>query len=356
MRFAIDAMGGDDAPDAIVRGCLDALSFLEADDRILLIGDESVIRDIMHERGVRDGRIEIMHASQNIEMHETPVEAVRSKPDSSIVRMALMGSARKTQDPWDVVISAGNTGACVSAATMHMKRLPGVHRPGIGCVIPALHGPVVMCDVGANPEPRPQHLAQYALMAEVYAQKVLHIDRPRVALMNIGSEESKGTGMIKEVRDMLRSTPKLNMIGYVEGRDLFEGKADVVVTDGFVGNITLKLAEGLAKSLFSTIAHEVFDHDPELALQLQPVTDRLFKKNDYHEYGGAPLLGVNGVCMICHGSSQPRTIAATIRNAREYVSRGVNQAIVQRLSQLDEHPRHTEESVQPEVELGGAKR
>ncbi len=345
MRFAIDAMGGDYAPDAIVRGCLDALSFLAPDDRIMLIGDESVIRDIMQERGVRDGRVEIAHATQIIDMHETPVEAVRSKPDSSIVRMALLGSARKTAQPWDVVISAGNTGACVSAATMHMKRLPGVHRPGIACIIPALHGPVVMCDVGANPEPRPQHLAQYALMAEVYAQKVLHIDRPRVAIMNIGSEETKGTGMIKEVRDMLRRTPKLNMIGYVEGRDLFEGKADVVVTDGFVGNITLKLAEGLAKSLFSTIAHEVFEHDPDLAMQLQPVTDRLFKKNDYHEYGGAPLLGVNGVCMICHGSSQPRTIAATIRNAREYVSRGVNQAIVTRLSQLNEVAHYDEPTV-----------
>jgi glycerol-3-phosphate acyltransferase PlsX len=235
----------------------------------------------------------------------------------------------------DVVISAGNTGACVSAATMHMKRLKGVHRPGIACVIPALHGPVVMCDVGANPEPRPSHLYQYALMADTYARKMLGIESPRVALMNIGSEETKGTGMIKEVRDLLERTPGLGFIGYIEGRDVFEGRADVIVTDGFVGNITLKLAEGLARSLFGTIAQEVFENDPDLALKLQPVMADLFKKNDYHEYGGAPLLGVNGVCIICHGSSKARTIKNTIIRARSYVAEHVNDAIVERIAQLE---------------------
>lgn len=345
MRLAIDVMGGDDAPDAIVKGCLEALPLIASDDRLILVGNARVVEDIISERGVSDARIEIVDAQTTIEMHEPPVEAVRSKQDSSLVKMVLLGSARKTDAPVDVVISAGNTGACVSAATMYMKRLPGVHRPGIACVIPALHGPVVMCDVGANPEPRATHLAQYAVMAETYAKKVLGIDSPRVALMNIGSEESKGTGIIKEVREALAATPGLNFKGYIEGRDMFEGRADVVVTDGFVGNITLKLAEGLAFSLFRTIAHEVFEHDPELAMQLQPVMTSLFKKNDYHEYGGAPLLGVNGVCIICHGSSEARTIKHTILRAKEYVEKGVNAAIVARVAELEEHQAITDGTV-----------
>lgn len=334
MRLAVDAMGGDDAPDVIVRGCLDALRDLHPGETLVLVGDRAVIEEIMAERGVHDERIQIVHTTQVIGMGDSPVDAVRAKPDSSIVRMMELGSARKSADPVDAVISAGNTGACVSAATMYMKRLPGVHRPGIACVIPALHGPVVMCDVGANPEPRPMHLAQYALMAETLARRGVGIAAPRVALMNIGSEEGKGTGMVREVRDILVRTPGLNYIGYIEGRDLFEGRADVVVTDGFVGNITLKLAEGMAKSLFSTIAHEVLAHDPNLAVTLEPVMTSLFKKNDYHEYGGAPLLGVNGVCIICHGSSKARTIRNAILMAREYVTRHMNDAIVERIAEL----------------------
>ena len=335
MRIAIDVMGGDHAPDAIVKGCLDALPLIDADDRLILIGDRATVEDIIREKGVRDDRLEVVHAESVIGMDESPVEAVRAKVDSSIVKMALMGSQRKSEHPVDVVISAGNTGACVSAATMHMKRLPGAHRPGIACAFPSFHGPVVVCDVGANPEPRASHLAQYAVMAEVYARRVLGIENPRVAQMNIGAEEKKGTDMVREVRAILRETPGLNYVGYVEGRGLFEGEADVVVTDGFVGNTMLKLAEGLAKSIFSAIAHEIMITDAALGMQLEPIIKQLFKKNDYHEYGGAPLLGVNGVCMICHGSSEARTIRNAIRNARDHVKSNVNEAIVARLQQLE---------------------
>ncbi len=335
MRIAIDVMGGDHAPDAIVKGCLDALPIIAPEDRLILVGDRSIVEDIIRERGVRDARLELVHAESVIGMDESPVEAVRNKPDSSIVKMAMLGSARRNADPVDVVISAGNTGACVSAATMFMKRLPGVHRPGIACAFPSFHGPVVVCDVGANPEPRASHLAQYAVMAEVYARKVIGIERPRVAQMNIGAEEKKGTGLIREVRRILSHTPGLNYVGYVEGRGLFEGEVDVVVTDGFVGNSMLKLAEGLAKSLFSAIAHEIMMTDAALGMQLEPILKQLVKKNDYHEYGGAPLLGVNGACMICHGSSEARTIRSAIRNARDFVNSGVNAAIVERLAQLD---------------------
>jgi len=335
-------MGGDDAPDVIVRGCLDSLRDLDPQDKLLLVGDRAVIEEIMGERGISDPRLEIVHTTQVIGMGDSPVDAVRTKPDSSIVRMMELGSSRKSADPVDAVISAGNTGACVSAATMYMKRLPGVHRPGIACVIPALHGPVVVCDVGANPEPRPMHLAQYALMAETMARRGVGIAAPRVAILNIGSEEGKGTGMVKQVRDILVRTPGLNYIGYIEGRELFEGRADVVVTDGFVGNITLKLAEGMAKSLFSSIAHEVLAHDPNLAVSLEPVMTSLFKKNDYHEHGGAPLLGVNGICIICHGSSKAKTIRNAILRAREYVHAGLNAAIVKRIGELQMEFDHAE--------------
>lgn len=335
MRIAIDVMGGDHAPDAIVKGCIEALPLVAPEDELILVGDTRVINEILTERGVKDRRLTVEHASESIGMDESPVEAVRSKPDSSIVKMSLLGSQKKCANPADIVISAGNTGACVSAATMYMRRLAGAHRPGIACTIPSTSGPVVLCDVGANPEPRPTHLAQYGVMASVYAQRVLGIERPRVAQMNIGSEEAKGTGMIKQVRDILRTIPDLNYIGYVEGRDLFEGVADVVVTDGFVGNTMLKLAEGLSISIFKMLFHEVMSTDPDLAMRLEPVLKQLFKKNDYHEYGGAPLLGVNGVCIICHGSSEARTIRNSIRNAREYVKSGVNQAITERLAALD---------------------
>ena len=332
MRLAIDVMGGDHAPDGILKGCIEALSVIEPEDRLVLVGDRRVIEEVLSERGVDDPRLEIEHASQVIEMGEAPAKAVRSKQDSSIVKMARLGSSKGGHYA-DGVLSAGNTGACVSAAIMHMKRLPGVHRPGICVTIPAFHGPVVMCDAGANPEPRATHLWQYALMAEAYARHMHGIEHPRIGLMNIGAEEAKGTGMIKEASELLRATPGVNYVGYVEGRDFFAGKVDVVATDGFVGNTVLKMAEGLAKSLFDAIAHEIMAIDPSLALQFEPVVKQIYAKNDYHEYGGAPLMGVNGTFVIAHGSSQPKTIMAAIRNTRNFVSHRLNEVVVQRLAE-----------------------
>lgn len=344
MRLAVDAMGGDHAPDAIVRGCIDALASLAADDELVLVGRQGDIDEILREKGVADPRLRVVHAPDVIGMDESPVEAVRSKKESSLVTMARLGSKR-SEMPCDVVLSAGNTGACVSAATMHMKRLPGVHRPGIAVTFPAFHGPVVLCDAGANPEPRATHLWQYAIMSEVFARQVHGMKAPRVAQMNIGSEEGKGTGLINQVHDLLKSTPGMNYIGYIEGRDLFDGVADVVVTDGFVGNTMLKMAEGLARSLFKAIAHEIFTRAPDLGMQLEPVFKEIYRQNDYHEYGGAPLLGVNGVCVIAHGSSEARTIKAAIRNCRQYATSGMNEAIVARLAEVSSvvQPHHDQE-------------
>lgn len=334
MRIAVDVMGGDNAPDAIIKGCVEALDLLAPEDRLILIGDEPVIADILGELGSSDDRLEVRHAADVITMHDSPAKAVRGKPQSSIVQMAQLGS-RKCDDPVDCVLSAGNTGACVAASIMHMKRLPGVHRPGIAVTMPAFHGPVVLCDAGANPEPTHVHLWQYGVMAETYARGVLGIENPRVALMNIGAEEGKGSDLVKKTRDLLRATPDLNFIGYVEGRDLFDGAADVIITDGFVGNTLLKMAEGLVKSLFTAIAHEVFNADPNLAVQFEPVVKSIYARNDYHEYGGAPLLGVNGACFIAHGSSEARTIRSAIRNCREYVANHVNEDIAARIQSVE---------------------
>lgn len=337
MRLGVDVMGGDHAPDAILKGCIQAIEDMAPDERLVLIGDEPTCRDWLSEAGVRDERICFSHTTEVIGMDEHPVEAVRGKKDSSIVRMALLGSHKRddSHDRCDAVVSAGNTGACVSAATMHMRRLPGVHRPGIAVTIPTFHGPVELCDAGANPEPRPSHLQQYALMGEVMATRINGKTNPRIALMNIGSEEAKGTDLIRETNTLLRSTPGINYIGYVEGRDLFSGVCDVVVTDGLVGNTLLKMAEGMASNLIKGICHEVMMADPDLMLRLEPIFKEMFRKNDYHEHGGAPLLGVNGICLIAHGSSEAKSIRAALRQCRKYVKAALNEHIVARVAEIE---------------------
>ncbi|MBU3727807.1 MAG: phosphate acyltransferase PlsX [Phycisphaerales bacterium] len=314
----------------ILKGALQAVPKVSADDRVVLVGDRAVIDDMLAERGFRDPRVEVVHASEIIGMDEPPVEAVRLKRDSSINICAKI-SGPKEPNRCDAWISAGNTGACVAAAQMFMRRLDNVHRPGIAVTVPTCAGPVVLIDVGANIEPKPHHLAQYGVMGDVYARRILGIENPRVALMNVGGEEAKGTAEMKEARDLLRRAEDLNFTGYVEGRGVFNGDADVVITDGVVGNVMLKLAEGLSSGIFKALAREVFEIDPALAGRLDPVVKSLYAKHDYHEYGGAPLLGVNGVCLISHGSSVGRTITNAIRRARNFVELGINDAIVRRL-------------------------
>ena len=335
MRLAIDVMGGDHAPGAVLEGVIAALPDLNPDDQLTLVGPRAIIADALRERSIDDPRLVIEDAPDVIEMHDSPVEAVRAKPDSSIVRMCMLASPKTPEaQRLDGVLSAGNTGACVAAATMHMKRLAGVHRPGIAVTLPTFHGPIVVCDAGANPEPRPLHLAQYGVMAETYSSHVLGVESPRVAQLNIGAEEAKGTKMTKLVRDLLTIAEGTNYIGYIEGRDLFDGAADVIVTDGFVGNTILKLAEGLSMSLLKGIGEAALKADPELARRLGPIVYELKKKNDYQEYGGAPLLGVNGVCIICHGSAKPRMIQTSILQTRDFVETGVNAEISQRLMEI----------------------
>ncbi len=331
MRIGIDVMGGDNAPDEILKGCFAALPNLGASDHLVLIGDAGLINEAIAERGIKATQIEVVGTTEVIGMDESPVDAVRAKKDSSIVIMGRMASP-KLENRLAAVISAGNTGACVAAAQLHMRRLEGVVRPGIAVTVPTFAGPIVLIDVGANIEPKAQHLAQYGVMGDIYAQRVLGITNPRVALMNVGGEEQKGTQEMRDARDLLRSTEGLNFTGFVEGRGVFNGDADVVITDGIVGNVMLKMAEGLSSGIFKALAKEVFAIDPTLASRLEPVVKSLYSKYDYHEYGGAPLLGVNGVCLISHGSSVARTITNAIRRARNFVDLGVNEIIVERLA------------------------
>jgi glycerol-3-phosphate acyltransferase PlsX len=335
LRVGVDVMGGDHAPDAVLKGCVAALDDLSSGDVLVLVGPGGLIREYLDEKGIKDNdpRVEIVHATDVIGMGDSAAKAVRQKVDSSIVLMHRMG-AHDHPKRCDVVLSAGNTGACVAAAMLHMRRLPNVLRPGIAVTIPAFHGPLVLIDAGANPEPKAEHLWQYAVMADVLSRRVLGLREPRVGLMNIGSEEAKGTGIIKQTRDLLKATPGLNYIGFIEGRDLFEGVADVIVTDGLVGNTVLKAAEGMAKSLFKAIAAEILEQQPDLMLKFEPIVKAIYAKNDYHEHGGAPLLGVNGACFIAHGSSEARTIRAAIRNCRAFVRAGVNDGVVRRLEEV----------------------
>ena len=332
MRIGVDIMGGDNAPEQILKGCMQAVPMLDQSDRLVLVGDEEIARDMLGERGMlHDPRIEIVATTEVIGMDEPPVEAMKAKKNSSIVVMNQMASPR-AENRLDVVISAGNTGACVAASQYFMRRLPGVVRPGICVTVPTFSGPIVLIDVGANIEPKPSHLAQYGVMGDVYAREIMGIANPRVALMNVGGEEQKGTDLMRTARDLIRQFEDLNFSGFVEGRGVFNGEADVIITDGVVGNVMLKLAEGLSSGIFKALAHETLATEPELVMRLEGVIKSLYSKYDYHEYGGAPLLGVNGVSLISHGSSKDRTIKNAILRGKAFAEARINEKIVARLA------------------------
>ena len=331
MRAAVDVMGGDRAPEAILQGCWDAAPLLDGQDVVLLVGDETVTRAALEASGLAPGKREhyrVVPTTEVVGMDESPVEAIRNKPNSSISVMCKMASKGEA----DVVISAGNTGACVAAAQLRMRTLPGVLRPGIAVILPTFYGPVVICDVGANIAPKPRQLMQYALMAGAYAHDVCGIENPRVGLLSIGEEDVKGTTIVKETHRLMRDEPQINFFGNVEGRDLFKGVVDVVVCDGFVGNIVLKFTEGLAEGLFKTIGAELEEADPHLVEPFKPVMKKIYAKHDWQEYGGAPLLGVGGYCLICHGRSDARAIKNAIRVGKQLVQSGVNQKIVEEIA------------------------
>ena len=323
MRLAIDAMGGDFAPRETVRGAVAARDLLP-EDEIILVGDEGTIRRELDAAGAGTHRLAVVHATQLVGMADPPVEAIRRKPDSSMRRaMELMARGKA-----DAVVSAGNTGAFVVAAHMVVKRLPGIRRPGISVVFPTFYGPVVLIDVGANVDSRPIHLFQYGLMANLYAHKVIGVENPRVGILSIGEESEKGNELVLEAGRLLSKAP-IQFCGNAEGRDLFDGRFDVIVCDGFVGNIVLKCVEALVENMFQVIMQEVKSLDAAVMARLGPVLKELQRRHDSEEYGGAPLLGVDGCVIICHGNSKARAVSNALRVAATYSRRKVNQMIIE---------------------------
>ena len=328
IRIAIDAMGGDHAPRALVRGAVDALRD-EHDTRLLFVGDENRVREELaaaQANGLSD-RISIVHASEVVGMEESPIASLRTRKDSSVLRMAELAAAGEA----DAVLSAGHTGACAAACQLKLRALSCVTRPGIAVTIPSFHGPFVLCDVGANIQAKPVHLYEYAVMASIYAERVIGIANPRVALISIGEESGKGTGLVRRTDELLRADADINFVGNAEGRELFEGRCDVAICDGFVGNIVLKFTEGLAGGLFPTIAREFESEAPDLRQRFNEALQRVWDRHDYSRYGGAPLLGIDGVCIICHGRSNEVAIGNAVRVARRFVEENINDAIARRL-------------------------
>lgn len=323
IKIAVDGFGGDYAPEQVVAGCLQAAS----EDRIpiLLAGDQAVLAPLIAGRPGSE-LIEIVHASEQIGMDEAPVEAVRAKKDASLTVAARLVKDKEAAG----LVSAGNTGACMAAALFIIGRIKGIERPAITSLMPTVKGICLMVDVGANVDCRPSHLAQFAQMGAIYAQRVLGRPNPRVGLLNIGEEPSKGNDAAQKAYQLL-SCADINFIGNIEGRDIPGGEADVVVCDGFVGNIVLKFAEGLGLGMFSMLKEELTASLPRklAAAVLRPGLAKIKKKMDYAEYGGAPLLGVKGTVIIAHGSSNAKAIRNAIRVAKEAASNGVVDAIAQ---------------------------
>lgn len=332
MRIAIDAMGGDFAPREVVAGAVMA-SALPNIDRLILVGDEKAIQDELSLCGGGNDKIQIHHASEVVGMGETPAQAVRKKKDSSIgraVELVRDGLA-------DAVMSAGNTGAAVAASALKLRTLPGVDRPAIATVMPTQKTPVVLLDAGANTDCSPEQLMQFAVMGSVYSNKIIGQENPVVGLLSIGGEESKGNDVTKRTYAVLQKS-HLNFRGNVEGRDLFEGEIDVIVCDGFVGNVVLKTSESAATAIIRWIKSELTSNWIRMAAcsLLKGAFRNLKKRLDPEMHGGAPLLGVNGVCIIAHGGSSRQAIYHAIRVAAEAVEFHVNDDIIAGVAKLNE--------------------
>ena len=326
--IALDVMGGDEAPDATVRGALSACSPLGtlriAPDRILLVGDQERIEAKLRELGGNPG-FRLMHAAEVVEMGESARQAIRSKPDSSIARCLKVVHDGEA----GAVVSMGNTGACVGGATLGLGTLEGVRRPGIVVTFELTGRPLAMLDMGANVAPKPDHLLQYGAMASVYMRDCLGVQRPRVGLLNVGEEKGKGTDLLKEAHDRFEESD-LDFVGNVEGSDLFRGVCDIVVTDGFTGNVVLKVLEHFAGFLLGLVMEQLKSHGA--SDWGERVLSDVHRTIDYSNYGGALLLGVAGVVVIGHGRSDESAVANAIGLACRALDANVNRHIEQGLA------------------------
>lgn len=331
MRIAVDAMGGDFAPKEIVAGAVQAARELKDLTSLVLVGQEDVIRQELKAYEPIPPKLSIRHASEIIGMEETPALAIRKKKDNSISRMMDMINAGEV----DAAVSAGNTGAMVVAATLKLRTLAGIQRPAIATVMPTMGRPIVLIDAGANTDCSPALLAEFAVMGSVYAREILGQPSPVVGLISIGGEDSKGNDITKEAFRLLSAAP-VNFRGNVEGHDLFRGETDVVVCDGFVGNVVLKTSESVAHAIGSWLKKEFKANPIRIlgALLLRGALKTIKRRMDPEMFGGAPLLGVNGVCIITHGSSSRKAIYHAVRVACESVGHHVNDRIIEEARKL----------------------
>lgn len=322
MKIAVDAMGGDHGPTVVVEGAVAAVR--EFGTAVTLVGDSEAIEREVARLNAGGAGLEIRHASQVVGMAESPSHALRRKRDSSLRISAELVRDGKAA----AFVSAGNTGAAMAISMFVIGVLRGVDRPAIAAVLPNLKKFTVLLDVGANVDPKPWHMFQFAVMGHVYARDILGLEQPRVGLLSVGEEKGKGNELTKEAYEQLKDS-SMNFIGNVEGRDIYNGHCDVVVTDGFTGNVALKISESLAEMLGAMIKEELTrDIRSKVGAALaMPAFRRFRRRVDYTEMGGAPLLGIDGAAVICHGASPPKAIKNAIRVAREWAKAGLNEHI-----------------------------
>jgi glycerol-3-phosphate acyltransferase PlsX len=349
MRIAVDVMGGDHGCGVVIEGAMRALEAGKQITALFLVGDRSEIHAALPHRGFRDHRVRVVHASEVLTMDDKPAAAVRRKRDCSMVRaVELVREGRA-----DAVVSLGNTGGIFAAATLRLGRISGVDRGGIATIIPRAEGEFVLLDSGANIECKPLHLAHYAIMGSIYSREILHRPNPRVGILSVGTEDTKGNELTLQAFHLCKHLD-LNFIGNVEGHDLFKERVDVVICDGFVGNIVLKTCESLALAMFSLLKHELTANPRRKlgALLAQNAFRALRRRMDPEGSGGAPLLGFNGAVMKAHGSARERSIANAIRVATENIHLQVSRTIAQEIARANERLATLEPAAVHELSLG----
>ena len=330
MRIAVDAMGGDYAPAVVVEAVADALRMFP-DVEILLVGHLEKLAYYLQKEHLKEGpRLQLVHAEEVVEMGEPSTTSIRAKKHSSITVCATLAAEGKA----DAVISAGHTGAAVAASKVKMRILKGVDRPAIATFMPAVGGRFILVDAGANTDCTPLNLAQFAIFGEVYAQMFLNIEKPRIGLISVGGEDIKGNELTKEAFKILSNMP-INFVGNVEGHDMFFHSADVVVCDGFSGNLVLKTAESIASAIRHWLKESIMKNAIRKtgALLAQQAFADVKAISNFEEYGGAPLLGLNGVCIIGHGASTPKAVRNAIKVANDFAKRGLPSRISTRIAE-----------------------
>lgn len=334
--IAVDAMGGDFGPSVVVPGAVDAAR--ERGLKLLLVGDRQKVEEELAKLPLDGVEAEVVHASEVAGMDEKPSDILRRKKDASIqvvCRLVRDGHAHG-------IVSAGHSGASVACGMFIMGRVPGVERPALASVMPTEKQPIVLLDVGANVDCKPHHLFQFGLMADAFARDLIGYESPRIALLSIGEEEGKGNTLVKESYELFKMAQNINFVGNVEGRDLFTGDVDVVVCDGFVGNVALKLSEGLSSSMSRVLKRELLSGFlPKLGTFLARSAFRRFARIvDYAEYGGAPLLGLQGIAIVCHGKSNAKAITSAVDMAATFVEKKTNERVVQAICANEELTRY----------------